>query len=225
MTFRFNALALALGVALCMGAGTISAGIPTVDAPTLGQLVVNAQEAATQAKTALDTAKDGIEQVRTQFEAHKSMITGNSNLGDFLNNPALNKMLPLADWSEVYDSVRDLSQLRERYGLNSDDPSIQKKFDKYLAIADALERTYDASSERVKNATELRGKLNQVETPQQKEDLQLRYQHEMLELQVQQMRVDQMNMLVAQQEKIDNRRRIQDFKDYVNGRRPDMPKN
>ena len=151
------------------------------------------------------------------------MITGNDRMGDFLNNPALNKMLPLSDWADLYESVRDIGELRDRYGLTSDDSKVQSKFDKLLAVADALERTYEASNERVRNAESLRNKLNQVETPQQKEDLQLRYQHEMLELQVQQMRLGEMQMLVAQQEKMQRKQNAQAFRDYAKGKRSDLP--
>lgn len=216
-------LALALGLGLYGSPAVFATGIPTVDVANIAQLVLNAQQQAQEALNALETAKDGIEQAKSQFEAHKSMIAGNDSLGDFLNNPALNKVLPLSDWSDIYESVRDIEDLRRRYGLTSDDSAVQKKFDSLLAVADALERTYEASGERLKNANALREKLNQVETPQQKEDLQLRYQHEMLELQVQQMRLSEMQALVAQQEKMQNKQRIQGFKDYVNGRRADLP--
>ena len=220
---RMKVLALALGLGLYGSPAVFASGIPTVDVANIAQLVLNAQQQAQEALSALETAKDGIEQAKSQFEAHKSMITGNDSLGDFLNNPALNKVLPLSDWSDIYESVRDIEDLRRRYGLTSDDSTVQKKFDSLLAVADALERTYEASGERLKNANALRDKLNQAETPQQKEDLQLRYQHEMLELQVQQMRLSEMQALVAQQEKMQNKQRIQGFKDYVNGRRADLP--
>ena len=220
---RMKVLALALGLGLYGSPAVFASGIPTVDVANIAPLVLNAQQQAQEALSALETAKDGIEQAKSQFEAHKSMITGNDSLGDFLNNPALNKVLPLSDWSDIYESVRDIEDLRRRYGLTSDDSTVQKKFDSLLAVADALERTYEASGERLKNANALRDKLNQAETPQQKEDLQLRYQHEMLELQVQQMRLSEMQALVAQQEKMQNKQRIQGFKDYVNGRRADLP--
>ncbi|RMS18769.1 Conjugal transfer protein, partial [Pseudomonas coronafaciens pv. garcae] len=55
-------------------------------------------------------------------------------------------------------------------------------------------------------------------TPQQKEDLQLRYQQELIELQNQQMRLANMQMLQQQQEKMENEKRAQAFSDYMKGK-------
>ncbi|MBN0281235.1 conjugal transfer protein, partial [Pseudomonas aeruginosa] len=52
--------------------------------------------------------------------------------------------------------------------------------------------------------------------PQQKQDLELRYQQEFLELQNQQMRLANMKMLTEQKERNDNERNIQIFLDYIN---------
>ncbi|MBI6794987.1 type IV secretion system protein, partial [Pseudomonas syringae] len=103
--------------------------------------------------------------------------------------------------------------LRERYGLTSDNASVQAKFDQILSAADALERNYNASTERVKNAELLRERLNEVKTPQQKEDLQLRYQQELIELQNQQMRLANMQMLQEKQEEIEEKKKQQDYLD------------
>ncbi|KPX48839.1 VirB5 protein, partial [Pseudomonas syringae pv. helianthi] len=92
------------------------------------------------------------------------------------------------------------------------------KFDQMMSVADALERNYNASTERVKNAEFLRARLNEVTTPQQKEDLQLRYQQELIELQNQQMRLANMQMLQQQQEKMENEKRAQAFRDYMRGK-------
>lgn len=207
-------VAMAIGLMSFASLGMAAApGVPTLDASTLVQLKLDAVDQATQAADALKTAKDGIDQVREQYENYKSLISGNANLGDFLNNPALNKVLPLSEWSDVYSSVQDISALRERYGLTSSDATVQQRFDKILSAADALERNYDASTARVQNAEQLRAQLNQVETPQQKADLQLRYQQELLEQQNQQARMSNMSLLMQQQEKIENRKRAQDFTD------------
>ncbi|EGH17699.1 VirB5, partial [Pseudomonas savastanoi pv. glycinea str. race 4] len=121
-----------------------------------------------------DTAKDAIRETAQQYNHYKSIITGNDMLGGFLNDPALNKVMPMGDWADVYGTARDIASLRDRYGLTSDNASVQAKFDQMMSVADALERNYNASTERVKNAEFLRARLNEVTTPQQKEDLQLR---------------------------------------------------
>lgn len=207
-------IAAAMSAVLLMAAPLASAsGVPTLDVATGTILVNNAAQQATQAADALKNARDGIRQAKAQYDDFKSITTGNDRLGDFLNNPALNKVLPMGDWAAVYGAVRDIRQLRQRYGLQSDNVSVQARFDSMLAAADALERIYDASTERVRNAEQLRARLNVVQTPQEKEDLQLRYQHELLEQQNQQMRLTNMHMLMEQNEKMENNKRAKDFYD------------
>lgn len=214
-------IATALAAAIATSAPWIYAsGIPTVDIANLAQMALDAQRQTQEALDQLNAAKDAIEQAKEQYDHYKGLITGNDKLGSFLDNPALNKTLSLDGWEDIYRDARDLGTLRERYGMVSDDISVQKAFDKMLAVTDALERNYDASTERVKNAEALRTKLDQVQTPQEKQDLQLRYQQELLELQNQQMRLQQTQMLVAQKEKMENKQRAQSFKDYLDGKRP-----
>ncbi|MCY1444596.1 P-type DNA transfer protein VirB5 [compost metagenome] len=75
----------------------------------------------------------------------------------------------------------------------------------------ALEANYDASTERVKNAEKLRQKLDEVQTPQQKEDLNLRFQQEFLELQNQQMRLANLKYLDEQKAIITDRKERHQF--------------
>jgi type IV secretion system protein VirB5 len=219
-----NVIALTLSAVLLGTAVPVFAvGVPTLDAATGLILESNAMAQAKQALEALSAAKDGIRQAEQQYNNYKSIVTGNDQLGGFLNNPALNKVLPLGEWSDVYSTVQDIASLRRRYGLTSDNASVQQQFDRMLAATDALERTYNASTERVKNAEQLRARLDQVQTPQQKEDLQLRYQQELLEQQNQQMRLANMQALQAQKEKMDDAKRAQNFEDYILGKSTVLP--
>lgn len=218
-----------IATAVCAWLASISvpaaaSGVPTVDAANLIQLKLDALEQAKQAVDALKMAKDGIDQVREQYNEYKGLISGNDKLGNFLNNPALNRVLPLGEWSDVYSTVKDISTLRSRYGLTSSNASVQQRFDQILSAADALERNYGASNERVQNAEQLRAQLNEAQTPQQKADLQLRYQQELLEQQNQQARMANLQMLVEQQDKIEDTRRTNNFNDYMMGKSTTLPK-
>lgn len=215
-SFKITALAIALTATFALPAGAV--GIPTLDAATGVILQNNAMAQAAQAADALKQAKDGIDQARQQYENYKGMITGNDQLGEFLNNPSLNQILPMGDWADIYTTAKDLARLRERYGLISDNASVQQRFDMILSGMDALERVYDSSTERVKNAERLRAELNRVETPQQKADLQLRYQIELIEQQNAQLRLASMQALAKEQEKLENRRRAQNYSDYMTGK-------
>ena len=208
-----------LSIALLAAVPSANAiGIPTLDSTTAGILVINATAQAKQALDALKQAKEGIEQAKAEYDHYKNLISGNSNYGDFLNNPELNKILPIAEWGDMYKDAKRLPELRQRYGMVSDDTYVQKAYDKLLGAMGALEANYEASSERVKNAEELKREINKVDTPQQKQDLQIRYQQELIEQQNQEMRMANMIALSEQRQKLENKRRAQEFQDHMRGK-------
>lgn len=194
-----------------------ASGIPTVDVANIAQLVSNAQQQAKQALNQLNETKAAIQQAKSQYDHYKNLVTGNNQLGNFLNDPLLNKVLPLNDWSDIYSDTKNLSDLRNRYGLTSSDPKIQQVFDKLLQQAGALEDNYNASSQRVDNAEQLRQRLNTVQTPQEREELALRLQQEQLELQNQQIKLQNIQMLMEQKERIEDKKRAQAFWNRLEG--------
>lgn len=198
---------------------SFAAGITVVDTSSIAKLVVNAQQQAKEALAQLNKAKEAIAQAKNQYEGYKNLVEGNSNLGDFLNDPTLNKILPLSGWQDIYQDAKRVPALRDQYGLVSSDSAIQKQFDKLLQQAGVMEDAYNASSQRVKNADSIRKLLNTADTPQKKEDLQLRYQQEMLEIQNQTARLQQIKMLMDEKEKIESEKKSQAFKDYMNGKK------
>ena len=118
-------IAIALSTVVLTGAQLVYAtGVPTLDVITAGLLESNAIAQAKQALDALNTAKDAIQQAEAQYNNYKSIVTGNDKLGSFLSNPAMNKILPMGDWSQVYSSVQDIAGLRNRYGLVSSNASV-----------------------------------------------------------------------------------------------------
>lgn len=211
-----NSGMLAFGMAL-MPIMVNASGIPTVDVANIAQLAANATAQAQQALQQLNETRNAIQQAKNQYEHYKNMVTGNNKLGDFLNDPLLNQVLPAKEWSQIYDDTKDLTDLRDRYGLTSSNPQIQEQFDKLLQQAGALEASYDAANKRVDNAEQLRQKLNTVQTPQQREELALRMQQEQIELQNQQMKLQNMQMLMQQQERIEDKKRAQSFWNKLEG--------
>lgn len=218
MKRKIKAGVLMLGVVMG-GAPVISvaSGIPTFDAASILQLATNAKQQADEALAQLNKAKEAIQQAKDQYDHYKGLVTGNDQLGNFLNDPALNNVLPLKDWSNVYSNTKNLADLRSRYGLTSSDPKVQEAFDQLLSQTGALEDTYDAASQRITNAEQLRQKLNTVQTPQQREELGLRLQQEQLELQNQQMQLQNIKLLMDQKEKMENIKQGQIFMDKLSG--------
>lgn len=201
-----------------------ASGIPTVSIAELTQMIVNAQQQASQALDQLQAAKDAIMQAKNQYENYKDMITGNNKLGDFLNDPTLNSLLPVSDWQNLYNRSQDLGTLRTRYGLTSSNSMVQAAFDKLLAQAGVLEDQYNASQKRIQNAQQLRQQLNNTNTPADREQLQLRYEQERLELENQKAALDNSRYLMQQKDKIEDKRRQQAFEDYMLGKSPSRPK-
>ena len=218
----FLSLALLVG-GQCLPGVVMAEGIATVSLAELTQMIKNAQQQASQALDQLTAARDAIAQAKSQYENYKGIITGNNKLGDFLDDPQLNSILPVGDWQDLYSRTKDLSSLRTRYGLTSNDPKVQAAFDKLLSQAGVLEEQYKATNTRVKTAEGLRAQLNQVQTPADREQLALRYQQETLELQNQKAQLDNSRYLMEQKEKIEDKRRAQAFEDYMLGKSKTRP--
>ncbi|MDI8483419.1 conjugal transfer protein, partial [Salmonella enterica subsp. enterica serovar Kentucky] len=77
---------------------------------------------------------------------------------------------------------------------------------------------YKATNIRKKNAETLRNKLNEVQTPAEREQLVLRYQQEQLELANQQTQLQNTRYLMEQQEKLEQKKKEQNFVDYMLGK-------
>ncbi|HFO8042115.1 TPA: type IV secretion system protein [Escherichia coli] len=213
---RKSCIAACLSITLC--SLSYAGGVPTVSIAELTQLVVNAQQQAQEALAQLNKAKEAIRQAKAQYDHYKSILQGNDKLGAFLNDPYINKLLPMKDWQDIYNQTQDLTDLRKRYGITGYEPDVQKLFDKLLAQVDVYEKQYDATVTRVNHAEELRNKLNSVQTPKDREQLALRYQQEMLELENQRMQLENTRYLMEQKERIENKKNEEDFYNFMWGR-------
>lgn len=204
-------------------APAVASGVPTVDVAALTQMVQNAQQQAREALAQLDKAKEAISQAKSQYDHYKGIVQGNDKLGEFLNDPYVNQLLPAKEWQDIYSQAKDLPQLRQRYGLTSSDPQVQAAFDKLLSQADVLEKQYKATNTRLDHAKGLRNRLNTVETPKDREQLALRYQQEMLELQAQQAQLQNSRYLMEQKEKMEREKHSQKVIDYFSGESKEFP--
>lgn len=219
---RRSPLILALVLSLS-NLSVFAGGIPTVSVAELTQMVKNAQQQARESLAQLEKAKESILQAKNQYEHYKSIMQGNDKLGDFLNDPKIKQLLPIGDWQEIYYRTKDLTSLRNRYGLNSNDPKVQAVYDGLLTQAWTLEEQYKATNKRIQTAEGLRRQLNRVETPKDREQLALRYQQEMLEMQAQQMQLQNARYLMEQKEKMEREKINQDILDFFLGKTNKFP--
>lgn len=216
----FKLLGIGLVLAILGSQAANASGILVFDGAAQMKMAVDAVAQAQQALAQLEEARRAIDQARSQYEHYKGIATGNDKLADFLRDPALNEIFPLKDWRDVYHDAQHLPDLRERYDLNSTDPKIQAAFDQLLQQVGTLEKAYEASNERVKNADSLREKMNSAVTPQQKQDLAIRFQQENLELQNQQIRLENMRLLMEQESKVKDAKKANDFMNFMTGGGP-----
>lgn len=192
-------------------------GIPTMSITEVTQLIINAQQQAQQALDQLNEAKSAIQQARNQYEQFRSVTEGNDKLGNFLNNPLINHILPVSDWQDIYSQTKDIGSLRTRYGLTSSNATVQAAFDKLLAQAGVLEDQYDATNKRVQTAEGLRDQLNTVETPKDREQLNLRYQQELVDMENQKAQLENTRYLMEQKDKIEDSRKAQALMQHLDG--------
>lgn len=137
-------------------------GIPTIDAASIVQLKMQLDEA----KNMVSEAQAQWRQMERDFEA----ITGNDNIGRMLYEEDLFTYIPESgDWREK--SGYDVTELAERYGLTSDDPVRQEEYERELSNMVAAERSYRAQTQRLANIEALMDRANEVDTPQQRQDL------------------------------------------------------
>ncbi|CNK25749.1 P-type DNA transfer protein VirB5 [Yersinia aldovae] len=147
-----------------------SAGIPVVDVAGIAQMLQNATQQAQEALDNLDAIKSQIAETKSMADAAKARFEGNWGLADVLNDPTLNSYLPTKDWSDIYGGTRDLTNLRDKYGLKSQNTSIQKHYDEMLTNLDVMQEAYDSTVKRSDNIRKLGTMMDTAQTPQQKAD-------------------------------------------------------
>ncbi|MCR8998683.1 type IV secretion system protein [Rahnella perminowiae] len=219
------AISLCLSMSGAFNFPVMAVGIPTISITEITQMIMNAQQQAQQALDQLNAAKSAIEQAKSQYEQFRSVTEGNDKLGNFLSNPLVNHLLPVSDWQDIYTQTKDLSSLRSRYGLTSSDANVQAAFDRLLSQAGVLEDQYAATQTRVQTAEGLRTQLNTVVTPKDREQLALRYQQELVEQQNQKAQLDNTRYLMEDKDKIEDARKAQALRDYLDGKSKVNPGN
>jgi len=160
-------LALALGLPLSVSA----TGIPTVDVAAIAEMVANEAENATRFIEDMEEARNRLQEMKEQGEHYKKMVDGHWDYEKILNDPTLNDFFANEEWKDIYDNVTNLDQLRDEFGMYSDDPEVQESYDKELQAYAAREEFYNTAVERNKRMTELLNEFENAATPAQKEDI------------------------------------------------------
>jgi type IV secretion system protein VirB5 len=151
---------------------TVSAsGVPTIDIASIIQGLKDALIRAKEFKQQIKEAKNRLNEMRNSSEHYRDMVDGHFDFESILNDPTLNKYLALDDWKDIYNDTSDLSDLRDEFGMVSNNPTTQKKYDRKLQTYSAQSKFYDMSVKRNDNLKDLLAQFTTATNPAAKADL------------------------------------------------------
>jgi type IV secretion system protein VirB5 len=175
-------------------------GIPTVDVASIAQMVLDSTTRAAEFAETIQAARQRLEQMRNSAQFYQDMVEGAYSFEDVLNESGLSEDLALSTWSDAYDNVSRLQDLRDDFGLNSSDPYTQSRWDSELLRFDANQKLYDSTVKRNEKMLSLLTQFSSATTPAQKESLANAIHFEQLQLQNDVQMVQAMSNLLKQRE-------------------------
>lgn len=160
-----------LTICLVFPFGVTASGIPVVDIAGLTQMITDGLARAKEFKQNMDEARNRLNEMQSTADHYKKMVDGHFNFEDVLNDPYANDFMALDDWKQIYNDSTGLAELRQEFGMYSDDPVVQRQYDNKLRQYNAQTKFYKASVERNKKMQSLLGQFSTAQTPAAKEDI------------------------------------------------------
>ncbi|HDR1845266.1 TPA: hypothetical protein QB600_001921, partial [Pasteurella multocida] len=122
---------LALSLAIITPNISLASGIPTVDAAGIATTIAENVKTLAQLKEQLDAINEQINQAKQFANDTKKRFEGNWNLGDLISNDDFLRTLPQQAKDILIGNSNsfDMSSLRNKYGLVSNNTEIQKSYD------------------------------------------------------------------------------------------------
>ncbi|WP_261887510.1 type IV secretion system protein [Vibrio aerogenes] len=149
-----------------------ASGIPVVDVASIAQMVQQAAIRARQFLQTIETARNNLAAIKAQSDYYQSMVEGHPiSYEAILYDPNLRKLADMSGWQALYESVQDVSDLRQSYGLLSDNQATQLKYDQALRDFKIQQQLYQTASQRNKNILKLLDEFGTATTPATKSDL------------------------------------------------------
>lgn len=208
---------LALFIALALNTSTQASGIPVVDVAGISQMVMDRTQRAQEFAQSISEARNRLNQLKTQAEHYKSMVEGHYGFEEILNDPNLNNVIDLSAYSDLYDAVEDISDLRSEFDLYSDDPVIQRRYDMQLKQLRFQEMLYERSAERNTRMSRLLSQFGSATTPAAKEDLANSINFETMQMQNEQRMMDSMSDMLERQKTLEAQQRSLKLKQQIFG--------
>ncbi|MFV8433655.1 type IV secretion system protein [Vibrio owensii] len=213
----FKRTTLALCIALALNASTQAAGILVFDATSKMQMVIDSAQRAKEFAQSISEARNHLNQLKSQAEHYKSMVEGHYGFEEILSDPNLNDVIDLSAYSDLYDAIDDISDLRSEFDLYSDDPVIQRRYDMQLKQLRFQEMLYERSTERNERMSRLLNQFGSATTPAAKEDLANSINFETMQMQNEQRMMDSMSNMLERQKTLEAQQRSLKLKQQIFG--------
>ena len=170
-----------------------ASGIPTFD----GAAAANAIQSLIQMKTQIENQIKQLTELKSQVQA----MTGSRNMGNLLKD-AVKSQIP-SEWSSLYDSVKNTDYKSVLNGKSyKPETALQ-----LLANNEAMSKAaYKELSEQLGKIDQLREEINNAQDIKAATDLQNRIATEQAKINNTQAKLDMMDRLFAQQEKIEKKK-------------------
>ncbi|EJE8675687.1 conjugal transfer protein TrbJ [Vibrio parahaemolyticus] len=206
----FKRSTLTLSLSLLLAAPVYATGIPTVDIASITQMITDSATRAKEFTQSITEAKNRLNQMKSQAEHYKSMVEGHYGFEDVLHDPTLNDVIDLSDYSDLYDAIDDISDLRTEFGLESDDPLVQRRYDMQLKQLRFQEMLYERSAKRNERMSRLLSQFKTATTPSAKEDLGNSINFEKIQMQNDQQMMVAMGDMLERQKQLEIEKQLND---------------
>lgn len=195
---------IALSLAIAAPNIALASGIPTVDAAGIATTIAENLKTITQLKEQLDAINQQINQAKQFANDTKNRFEGNWNLGDLISNDDFLSSLPkeATDILIGNSNSYDIDNLRNKYGLSSDNLQTQKSYDALMKYAERMNDVYQNTLKRIKNLEKIKDLANAATTPAQKQDVANKLALEQLNFNQEQQALKQMEEAIKTQEKL-----------------------
>lgn len=201
----FKPALIALSLAFTAPNIALAGGIPTVDPTAIATTISENLKTLEQLKEQLDAINQQIEQARQFANDTKNRLEGNWNLGDLISNDDFLRTLPkeakdvlIGDSNSV-----NLDDLRNKYGLSSDNAQTQKSYDALMKYAERTKTVYDNTLKRIKNLDQIKKLADAADTPAKKADVANKLALEQLNFTQEQQALKQMEEAIKTQESLE----------------------
>lgn len=149
---------------------SFASGIPTFDAGTIATTIAENIKTLEQLKQQLDALNSQIDQAKKFANDTKNRFEGNMRLSNVFNNDQFLNSLP-KDAKDILTNGISIDRLRDKYGLKTENSSLQKNFDGLMAFTERTEKNYKNTLKRLNALKQLKILADSADTPAKKADI------------------------------------------------------